>query len=144
MIGINTCIFTGSGYSEGSIGIGFAIPIDRAREIAEELKKYGRIDRNVAVGFRFQRVDRALARYLRLPRVGGLIITEVSQRGPAEKAGLLVGDVVYYINEKKVNSGGDIVKIIEENFLRPGDRLKIEYYREGKMNETSLRLAKKA
>ena len=144
VIGINTFIFTGSGYSEGSIGIGFAIPIDRAREIAEELKKYGRIDRNVAVGFRFQRVDRALARYLRLPRVGGLIITEVSQRGPADKAGLLVGDVVYYINEEKVNSGGDIVKIIEENFLRPGDRLKIEYYREGEMNKTSLRLAKKA
>ncbi len=144
VIGINTFIFTGSGYSEGSIGIGFAIPIDRAREIAEELKKYGRIDRNVAVGFRFQRVDRALARYLQLPRVGGLIITEVSQRGPADKAGLLVGDVVYYINEEKVNSGGDIVKIIEENFLRPGDRLKIEYYREGEMNETSLRLAKKA
>ena len=98
----------------------------------------------MAVGFRFQRVDRALARYLQLPRVGGLIITEVSQRGPADKAGLLVGDVVYYVNEEKVNSGGDIVKIIEENFLRPGDRLKIEYYREGEMNETSLRLVKKA
>ena len=98
----------------------------------------------MAVGFRFQRVDRALARYLRLPRVGGLIITEVSQRGPADKAGLLVGDVVYYINAERVNSAGDIVKIIEENFLRPGDRLKIEYYREGEMNETSLRLAKKA
>ena len=109
VIGINTFIFTGSEYSAGSIGIGFAIPIDRAREIAEELKKYGRIDRNVAVGFRFQRVDRALARYLQLPRVCGLIITEVSRRGPANKAGLLIGDVVYFINEERVNSGGDVI-----------------------------------
>jgi serine protease Do len=144
VIGINTFIFTGSEYSAGSIGIGFAIPIDRAREIAEELKKYGRIDRNVAVGFRFQRVDRALARYLQLPRVGGLIITEVSRRGPANKAGLLIGDVVYFINEERVNSSGDVIKIIEENFLRPGDKLKIGYYREGEMKETSLRLAKRA
>lgn len=144
VIGINTFIFTGSGYTEGSIGIGFAIPIDRARAIAEELKKYGRIDRNVAVGFRFQRVDRALARYLRLPRVGGLIVTDISRRGPADKAGLLVGDVIYTINEAKVNSGGDIVKIIKESYLRPGDRLKIEFYREGEMKQTLLRLAKRA
>ncbi len=144
VIGINTFIYTGSGYNEGSIGIGFAIPIDRAREIAEELKKYGRIDRNVAVGFRFQRVDRQLARYLELPRVGGLIITEISRRGPADKAGLLVGDVIYSINQKEVNSGGDIVRIIEENLLRPGDRLEVNYYREGKMKKTSLRLEKRA
>ena len=144
VIGINTFIYTGSGYNEGSIGIGFAIPIDRAREIAEELKKYGKIDRNVAVGFRFQRVDRQLARYLELPRVGGLIITEISRRGPADKAELLVGDVIYSINEKEVNSGGDIVKIIEENLLRPGDWLEINYYREGKMKKTSLRLEKRA
>ena len=144
VIGINTFIYTSSGYSEGSIGIGFAIPIDRAREIAEELKKYGKIDRNVAVGFRFQRVDRQLARYLELPRVGGLIITEISGRGPADKAGLLVGDVIYFINHKEVNSGGDIVKIIEENLLRPGDRFEVNYYREGNMKKTSLRLEKKA
>ncbi|MEE2876410.1 MAG: trypsin-like peptidase domain-containing protein [Candidatus Neomarinimicrobiota bacterium] len=144
VIGINTFIYTGSGYSEGSIGIGFAIPIDRAREIAEELKKYGRIDRNVAVGFRFQRVDRQLARYLELPRVGGLIITEISRRGPADKAELHVGDVIYLINERKVNSAGDIIKIIEENLLRPGDRLEVDYYRDGKMNKTSLRLEKRA
>lgn len=144
VIGINTFIFTDGSYGEGSIGIGFAIPIDRARGIAEELKKYGRIDRNVTIGFRFQRVDRQLARYLELPRVGGLVITEIAVRGPADKAGLLVGDVIYFINGKKVNSGGDIVKIIEDNLLRPGDKIEVDYYRESKMKKTSLKLAKRA
>ena len=125
VIGINTFIFTGSGYSDGSIGIGFAIPIDRAKKIAEELKKYGKIDRNVSVGFRFQRVDRQLARALELPKVGGVIITDIVRSGPAEKAGLIIGDVVYLINSQKVNSGGDIIKIMEEDFLRPGDKLNV-------------------
>ena len=144
VIGINTFIFTGSGYSDGSIGIGFAIPIDRAKKIAEELKKYGKIDRNVSIGFRFQRVDRQLARALELPKVGGVIITDIVRSGPAEKAGLIVGDVVYLINSQKINSGGDIIKIMEENLLRPGDKLKVDYYRKGKMNKTLLKLKKRS
>ena len=144
VIGINTFIFTGSGYSDGSIGIGFAIPIDRAKKIAEELKKYGKIDRNVSIGFRFQRVDRQLARALELPKVGGVIITDIVRSGPAEKAGLIIGDVVYLINSQKINSGGDIIKIMEENLLRPGDKLKVDYYRKGKMNKTLLKLKKRS
>ena len=143
VIGINTFIFTGGGYSDGSIGIGFAIPIDRAKKIAEELKKYGKIDRNVAVGFRFQRVDRQLARALQLPQFGGLIITEIERRGTADKAGLIIGDVVYLINSRKVNSGGDIIKIMEDGLLRPGDKLEVDYYRKRKMKKTWLKLEKR-
>ncbi len=143
VIGINTFIFTGGGYSEGSIGIGFAIPINRAKGIAEELKKYGRIDRSVGIGFRFQRVDRALARYLNLPRVGGIIITEIARGGTAAKAGLQVGDVIYEMNDFAVNSGGDIMRLIEQDYLRAGDRVGVKFYREGKITTVSLRLTKR-
>lgn len=142
VIGINTFIFTGGGYSEGSIGISFAIPINRAKGIAEELKKYGRIDRSVSIGFRFQRVDRALARYLNLPLIGGIIITEILRGGTADKAGLQVGDVIYEMNNASVNSGGDILKLIEEDYLRADDRVSIKFYRDGKMSTTKLRLTK--
>ena len=108
------------------------------------LKKYGKIDRNVSIGFRFQRVDRQLARALELPKVGGVIITDIVRSGPAEKAGLIVGDVVYLINSQKINSGGDIIKIMEENLLRPGDKLKVDYYRQGKMSKTLLKLKKRS
>lgn len=136
VIGVNTFIFTGDRYSEGSIGIGFAIPINRARSIAEELKKHGRIDRRVELGFRFQQVDRALGRYLRLPESGGIIITQILSAG--ERAGLQVGDVIYKINGRQVNSSNDIVQIIEENYLKPGDKLAITYYRDGKVKDTQL------
>lgn len=142
VIGINTFIYTGGGYSEGSIGIGFAIPINRAKGIAEELKKYGRIDRSVGIGFRFQRVDRALARYLNLPRVGGIIITEIAKGGTAARAGLQVGDVIYEMNGSPVNAVSDILRLIEEDYLRPGDRVAVKFYREGKLTTLSLRLTK--
>ncbi|MFQ6616988.1 MAG: S1C family serine protease, partial [Fidelibacterota bacterium] len=139
VIGMNTFIFTGGGYSEGSIGIGFAIPINRARGVAEELKKHGRIDRRVELGFRFQPVDVALSRYLRLPEKGGIIVTQVLSGG--ERAGLQVGDVIYRINDFNVNSRLDILRIIQENYLMPGDTLAITYYREGKVDHTRLVLS---
>ncbi|MFQ6675459.1 MAG: S1C family serine protease [Fidelibacterota bacterium] len=139
VIGLNTFIFTGGAYSEGSIGIGFAIPINRAKSIAEELKKHGRIDRRVELGFRFQPVDRALGKYLRLPESGGIIVTQVLPAG--ERAGLQVGDVIYEINGRQVNSSIDIVRIIQENYLGPGDKLKITFYRDGKIRSTQLVLS---
>lgn len=143
VIGINTFIFTSGSYSEGSIGIGFAIPINRAREIAEELRKYGKIDRSFTTGLQVHPVvDRSLARYLKLPKVGGVIITEVESGSTAKKAGLEVGDVIFEVNDIPVNSKGDILRVIEENYLRAGDRVKIEYYRDGKESKTYLRLSK--
>ncbi|MEE9167650.1 MAG: trypsin-like peptidase domain-containing protein [Candidatus Neomarinimicrobiota bacterium] len=142
VIGINTFIFTGGTYSEGSIGIGFAIPINRARDIAEELKRYGKIDRSFTTGLLVQPVNRSLARYLRLPRVGGVIITEVEPGSTAENAGLQVGDVISEVNGQPVDSKGDVLRIIEENYLRAGDRIEIRYYRDGKERKASLRLSK--
>lgn len=142
VIGINTFIFTGGSYSEGSIGIGFAIPINRARNIAEELKKYGKIDRSFTTGLSVDRVDRALAKYLRLPRVGGVLITEVKKGSTAEKAGLQIGDVILEINDQSVNSKSEIMQVIEENYLRAGDKINILFFREGKEKKTYLKLSR--
>lgn len=141
VIGINTFIFTGGGYSEGNIGIGFAIPIDRARRIAEELKKYGRVDRSFSTGLKVQRVDRFLAEYLNLPSITGVIITEVEAKSPADKAGLKVGDVILNVDGEPVKSRNDILNVIEEREQRAGDKIGITYYRNGKKRTTSLRLA---
>lgn len=143
VIGVNTFIFTGGGFSEGSIGIGFAIPINRARSIAEELKKYGKIDRSFTTGLKVQPVDRPLARYLGLPRIGGVIITEVERGSTAEKAGLRIGDVVFKVNNRQVNSKGEILRVIEEDYLRAGDEIKIEYFRDGKDRRASLKLSQR-
>ncbi|MFQ6606957.1 MAG: S1C family serine protease [Fidelibacterota bacterium] len=141
VIGINAFIYTGGGYSEGSIGIGFAIPINRAREIAQELKLYGRIDRSFATGLRVQRVDRYLAQTLDLPKVTGVIITDVAVGSSSDDAGLQVGDVILKVNGFAVNSRHDILKIIEEADLRSGDSIHISFFRDGLYFETAVTLS---
>lgn len=141
VIGINTFIFTGVG-NEGSIGISFAIPINRAREGAEELKKFGRIDRSFTTGLSVQRVNKSLTRYLGLPKLGGVIVTEVKPRSSAEKAGLQVGDVIYEVNNQPVNSRNEVLQVIEENLLRAGDKVNILFFRDDKMLTIELVLSK--
>jgi len=145
VIGINTFIYTSGGYTEGSIGIGFAIPINRARDIAEELKKYGRIDRSYGTGIEGdpRSIDRWMARYLKLPRVGGVLINGITKGSTAEKAGLEIGDVILEVNNVSVNSVDEIKQLIQENYLRAGDKLTIVYYREGKKRKTELELSKR-
>ena len=143
VVGINTFIFTGGNVSEGSIGIGFAIPINRARTIAEELKKYGKIDRSFTTGLSVQTVDRFLADYLELPDAQGVVVTEVKHESSAENAGIEIGDVIVWVNNEIINSRNDIMKIIEESYLRAGDELKIKYYRDGKYRTTNIRLVNK-
>lgn len=141
VIGINAFIYTGGGYSEGSIGIGFAIPINRAKEIAEELKLYGKIDRSFATGLRVQRVDRYLAQTLELPRVTGVIITDVEVGSSAQEAGLQVGDVIINVNGFSVNSRRDILSIIEDGDLRSGDSIHVSFFRDGLYFEASVKLS---
>ncbi len=125
VIGINTFIFTGSRYSEGSIGIGFAIPINRAKSVYEELKKHGKVDRSFWTGMDVQDLNRLLAKHLNLNTEKGVLITNVDKDSPAEKAGLMVGDIIVKVNGDEVINDDDIFKIIEENFLRAGDSLSL-------------------
>ena len=142
VIGINTFIYTGSSSKEGSIGIGFAIPINRARRIAEELKTKGRVVREFSTGIRAQPLDRKTASYLGIPFNEGVIITNIERNSPADKAKLELEDVIISVEKRKVKSLGDILEIIEVNDLRSGDRVKMRIWRNGRYLNRTLLLGK--
>jgi serine protease Do len=87
VIGINTLIFTG-GVSQSYIGYGFALPINRVRTVVAELKEKGRVERNFWTGMEVQPVDARIAKYFGLPRTEGVIISDIKEKSPAERAGL--------------------------------------------------------
>ncbi|MFH1853518.1 MAG: trypsin-like peptidase domain-containing protein [Candidatus Neomarinimicrobiota bacterium] len=142
VIGINTIIWTGSEYSQGSVGIGFAIPINRARRIAEELKNTGRVDRSFSTGLTIQTLEPRIAGYLDLPFTRGVIITQVDPASAAAEAGLKPGDVISTMNGYKIDKTDDIFRIFNDSGLRAGDKIELTIYRDGKNQKVSFRLRK--
>ncbi len=142
VIGINTFIYTGNSYSQGSVGIGFAIPINRARAIAEEIKISGRVDRSFSTGLEIQSLDNKIARYLGLPFSEGVMITDVERGSAADDAGLKIGDIIITLNGFKVTDSDDVLQIFEDNELRAGDKVKMQVFREGENYNISFRLRK--
>ena len=129
VIGINTFIFTGNAYSEGSVGVGFAVPVNRVGTIVEELKRYGKVDRTFRTGLAVQNIDRFLARYLNLSSTSGVIVTEVESGSSAARAGIRVGDVITEVNGKEIKTDSDIIAEIQENFLKAGDVIEMKVIR---------------
>ena len=132
VIGINTFIYTASQFTEGSIGIGFAIPINLAKDIAEELKVSGKVDRSFSTGLAVERLTAEVAEYLNVPFTKGVIVVEVEAGSNAEKAGVEIGDIISAVNGQKISSSREILKIIKESDLRSGNRIKLTLYRDGK------------
>jgi len=131
VIGINTFIFTGGGRSSGSIGIGFAIPINHALKIISELRERGYVDRHYTTGLTVQNLDPSLARVLHLDFSEGVLVVEVERNSPADKAGIKVGDVIIGIDNQKVRNDQDIFSYILSNDLRHGDQVVFTLWREG-------------
>jgi serine protease Do len=100
VVGINSFIFSSSG---GSQGVGFAIPVNMARLIINELIEFGRV-RDVWVGMRVQDINPALAQNLGLPAVRGVMASFLEPDSPADRAGIRAGDVVTAINGDRVES----------------------------------------
>ena len=142
VIGINTFIFTGSDYGQGSIGIGFAIPINSAKRIAEELKLTGQVDRGYSTGLIVQSLTRSISRYLNIPFTDGVIIVEVNKNSAADRSGLVPGDVIMSVSGEQVTKPGDIRNIILEKDLRSGDNLKLKIFREGRYKTIKMTLGK--
>ena len=140
VIGINTFIFTGSNYNRGSIGIGFAIPINTAKRIAKELKTSGSIDRSFTTGLVVQPLTRSMIRHLKIPFRDGVIVVHVDKNSSAQKAGMVIGDIIVTAGGKKVNSPSDIRDIIAEKDLRSGDRIKFKIFRENAYLNIRLKL----
>ncbi len=131
VIGINTFIFTRSG---GSLGVGFAIPINRVKKILEEVRKYGKV-RDVWLGFTVITVDGETARALGLP-AGGALIRAVERGSPADEAGLMPGDVIARVNNRVISDADDALSAFGSVLV--GEKFSIDALR--KNNELHLTL----
>ena len=143
IIGINTFIMTGNTYNHGSIGIGFAIPINMVKEIAEELKHHGRIERNFTTGVHVQKIDPYIQRYLKLSTKKGVIVTDVEKNSAGSFAGIEIGDVILEVNERLINSRDDILRVIDEGLLKVGDEIQLKILRDDEVKYFSLKLAER-
>ncbi|WMW64351.1 trypsin-like peptidase domain-containing protein [Nitratidesulfovibrio liaohensis] len=123
LIGINTAV-----YAKGE-GIGFAIPVDKARRVVEELLGRGRVD-PVWLGVLGQDIDQRTAAWLGLKRASGMLVTEVLQDTPAAKAGLRPGDVLVSINGNPVEDKDAYIMLLRNYTHR--DTLEVGLLREGK------------
>jgi serine protease Do len=125
LIGINTAILSRSG---GNQGIGFAIPSNLARDVAESLVKDGRVTRGY-LGVIIQDVNPALAREFKLKDNAGALVGDVSEKSPAEKAGLKEGDVILEFNGKKVTDSRHLK--LEVARTQPGETVPLKVLRDG-------------
>ena len=133
VIGINTFIYTGGRNKQGSIGIGFAIPINRALKIVKELKSKGKIIRGFNLGIRGQSLDSRTARLWKMKSSKGVIVAQIAPNSPADKAKMQYMDVILSVEKKSVSSLQDIYEIIAVLDLRPGDKVELKIWRDGRI-----------
>ncbi len=126
LIGINTAIFSQSG---GNIGIGFAIPINMALSIMEQLLETGEVQRGF-LGVYAQDLSPDLAEAFGLPKQTGAVINRVLENSPGEKAGLKTGDIVIRIDGKPVRNSSDVRNQI--GLRRIGEKIVFDILRDGK------------
>jgi serine protease Do len=132
LIGINTAILSRSG---GNQGIGFAIPSNLARDVSQSLVRDGRVTRGY-LGVMIQDVNPALAKEFKLKDNQGALVSDVTEKSPAEKAGLKEGDVVVEFNGKKVNDSRHLK--LEVARTQPGDTVPVKVLRDGTTKELDV------
>ncbi|MCS7242448.1 DegQ family serine endoprotease [Candidatus Caldatribacterium sp.] len=123
VIGINTAILP---YAQG---IGFAVPINMVKSILDQLLAEGRVIR-AWLGVYIQDLTPEMAEKFGLPEAKGALVADVSKGSPAEKAGLRRGDIVLKVDEKETPTVSDLQREIRSR--RPGDRVRLEIWRDGK------------
>jgi len=136
VVGINTAIRRAN-YAEG---IGFALPINHARRVIEQLRETGSVKRGyIGITMNRQGVDEAAKGYLGLPDTRGVIVDEVTENGPAAKAGMRKDDVIRTVVGDPVKDNLDLIGKIAQH--RPGDKVTVEVFRSGKLVELKATLA---
>ncbi len=136
-VGINTAIVSESG---GYMGIGFAIPINMARRIAEQLRGTGRIIRGY-LGFYGQDVTPEIAQILRLSQPQGILVAQVEPNSPAGRTGLRRGDVILQMNGKPIESYDAFRNTVAT--MQPGTTIQLLIWRNGKTFQRSLTLGER-
>jgi serine protease Do len=133
VIGINSAIASPTGFYSG---YGFAVPINLARRVAEDLMRDGRVHRPM-IGVEIRDANSADAEVFRLPSPDGAVVS-AEPRGPAARAGLAIGDVIVAVDGEKVSGSGDLMEMVMRK--RPGDRVALDVIRYGDRRRVELRL----
>lgn len=142
-IGMNTFIYTEDPY-EGFVGIGFAIPINRIKEIVNELHQKGSINRNYWLGIiDGQDLNPYIVKALGLNVSQGMIISQIEKDSPAYKAGMREEDVIIALNDQKISSRDGFVEAISSMDLRVGDRLNFTIVRGNNKLKITVKLESK-
>ncbi|HYW35558.1 MAG TPA: trypsin-like peptidase domain-containing protein [Balneolaceae bacterium] len=140
VIGVNTFIYTG-GTSNGFVGLGFAIPSNRAKKIIKELKTNGKVEKGYDLGMKTTPMTYPLAAKNSLPRVVGLFVTSVNKDGPAFKSGIIPGDIIVKIGNQRVQSPMHAKALMREYSV--GDTMSVQLIRNNKLYKTKIKLRKK-
>lgn len=140
VIGMNTLIFTAGG-TQGNIGLGFAIPINKVKRIVTELKEKGSIDRDFQIGMSIQSIDEGIARYYDLKSTKGVIVTRVVPNSPADNAGIKTGDIILEVEGYKINNENTIFGVFQE--FRVGQTISLKILRDNVELTKKMKLVKK-
>jgi serine protease Do len=135
LIGINTAIESSS---EGSEGIGFAVPINLARHVVDRLIQGGKVIRGY-LGVKPRDIDPGLAQSFNLSNENGALINDVEADSPAEKAGIKAGDIITSFNSQPINSAHDLLFAVAD--CAPGQEVSLTYLRDGKEHKIKVTLA---
>ena len=152
VIGINSQIATGSG-SSGSVGIGFAVPIDTAKNVAGQIIDGGSVE-HAYLGIEGADLNSELAKVLNLGVDEGVLVQKVTPDGPAADAGLEAGDATVGIEGAQVKAGGDVITAVDGNQIsgmddlisvvnakQPGDEVTLTVLRDGQSKDITVKLA---
>jgi serine protease Do len=123
VIGINSMIYSRTG---GYMGVAFAIPIDLAFNVAEQLRTHGKVARG-RIGVQVQELSRGLAASFGLQEARGALVAGVEPGGPADKAGVQIGDIILAVNGQQIERSADLARLVASN--KPGTPLTLEVWR---------------
>ncbi len=137
VIGVNRAIYSSTG---GNIGIGFAIPVNFAKETLVELQKYGKIKRGY-IGVAMAPITDDIAKKLGLQSNQGVFVGNIVTNSPAAKSGLKEGDVILKIDDKIIKDGASLIQMV--NTKKIGTTIKITYWRNKKSENLNLTISER-
>lgn len=135
VIGVNTAIISRTGQSGG---LGFAIPVNEAKQILADLKRYGRVPRPW-LGVLAERLNPAIARFNGIQADEGVLVYNLVERGPADRAGLEIGDVIVSVDGAKTLEPNEVERALSKH--RPGEKAKVAVKRGRKTIEINVDLS---
>ncbi len=135
VVGINSQIYSRSG---GFMGISFAIPMDEAVRVVEQLRTQGRVSRG-RIGVQIGPVSKEVAESLGLPKAQGALVTGVEAGAPADKAGVEAGDIIVKFDGRAIEKSGDLPRIV--GAIKPGTKATLTVFRRGSLKDLGVTVA---